>query len=586
MSPTSRRSGISHRTRGFDSLVDALDYAAQGATGCNFYDGSGNLEAAITYAGLRDEAMALARRLVGLGVQRGARVGIVAETNVLFPRFFFACQYAGLIPVPLPAGLQMGGGEPYVEQLNRMLTSCAADIAVAPDSHLGFLQRATRNLNLKKVGTPEEFDELEPSTAELNPLGGDDIAYLQYTSGSTRFPRGVEMTQTAVLANLTEIAEVGCGITADDRLVSWLPFYHDMGLVGCVLIPVANQISVDFLSPRTFAMRPRLWLKILSENRGTISSSPPFGYELCATRVRMTDTGRYDLSAWRVACVGAERINPRPLQQFARVLEPAGFNPDAFLPCYGMAEVGLAVSFAPLTTTYSVDVVAKATMTDGGKALVATDEDRRNANTLSFVDCGEALPSYDLSIRDESDAELGERECGRIWVRGPSLMKGYFRDPEATSEVIKAGGWLDTGDIGYRIGRRLFLTSRAKDVIIVNGRNIWPQDLEQLAEKLPEERLGAISAFSVTRPNQDELAVMVVESRNAGPDLTDKLAGLVRENFGVNCFIDLAPPRTLPRTSSGKLSRTRAKADFLARTRWDEDGFPQVDLPAQAQANG
>lgn len=580
MSPTSRCSGIAHRTRGFACLVDALEYAAEGDTGVNFYDGSGALYAAITYKTLKLEAIELAQKLAGLRLERGARVGIVAETDPLFPRFFFACQYAGLIPVALPAGLQMGGGEAYVEQLKRMLSSCDASAAVAPESHIGFLERASRSLSLKLIGTPDVFDALSPEDTTLEPLSGDEPAYLQYTSGSTRFPRGVEMTQTAVLANLTEIAEVGTRITSDDRLVSWLPFYHDMGLVGCVLVPVATQISADYLSPRTFAMRPRLWLKLLSENRGTISSAPPFGYELCATRVRVTDTERYDLSAWRVACVGAERINPRPLKQFARVLEPAGFNPDAFLPCYGMAEVGLAISFAPLDRTYHVDVVDKAAMADDGFAIAAPDAPEED--TLSFVDCGSVMPSYDLSIRDEHGGELGERQCGRIWVRGPSLMRGYFRDPEATAEVMKTGGWLDTGDIGYRIGTRLFLTARAKDVIIVNGRNIWPQDLEQLAEKLPEVRLGAISAFSVTRPNQEEMAVMVVESRNAGPDLSGKLAALVREGFGINCFIEVAPPRTLPRTSSGKLSRARAKADFLDRITWDVDGFPRTDLPVRA----
>ena len=580
MTPTSRCSGTLSRTRGFDCLVDALEYAAQGETGLNFYDGSGALYAAIPYAQLKEDAVALARKLASLKLERGSRMGIVAETDPLFPVFFFACQYAGLIPVAMPAGMQIGGGEAYVAQLKRMLSSCGASVAVAPESHIGFLERATRSLSLKLIGTPDVFEGLSPADVALEPLAGDEPAYLQYTSGSTRFPRGVEMTQTAVLANLTEIAEVGTQIGDDDRLVSWLPFYHDMGLVGCVLVPVATQISADYLSPRTFAMRPRLWLKLLSENRGTISSAPPFGYELCATRVRVTDTERYDLSAWRVACVGAERINPRPLKQFARVLEPAGFNPKAFLPCYGMAEVGLAISFAPLVRSYFVDVVDKAAMADRGHAVPAPDATEED--TLSFVDCGNVMPSYDLSIRDPDGEELDERECGRIWVRGPALMRGYFRDPEATAEVIKPGGWLDTGDIGYRIGRRLFITARAKDVIIINGRNIWPQDLEQLAEKLPEVRLGAISAFSVTRPNQEELAVMVVECRNAGPDLTTKLAGLVREAFGINCFIELAPPRTLPRTSSGKLSRARAKADFLDRITWDADGFPRTDIPVRA----
>lgn len=547
-----------------DSLVDALEVATRSAGGLNFYDGSGALRNAVSYQELKADAIALALKLAGLGLERGAHLGIVAETDPSFHRFFFACQYAGLVPVPLPAGLQIGGGEAYVEQLQRLLASCDAAIAVAPESHIGFLERACRGLALKKVGTPQDYWALPARQVDLVPLAGDDPAYLQFTSGSTRFPRGVEMTQAAVLANLKEIAEAGLAISRDDRVVSWLPFYHDMGLVGTVLLPVVAQIPVDYLSPRTFAMRPRLWLKLISENGGTISSSPPFGYELCARRLTDADAEKYDLRTWRVACVGAERINPRPLAQFARSLRTAGFDPAAFVPCYGMAEVGLAISFTPLGQLPWVDHVNKDKMADDGLAIPSSI-DADACDTLSFVDCGCVLPSYDLSIRDQNGVELGNRRCGRIWVRGPSVMRGYFKDPRATRAVLKDGGWLDTGDIGYRIDRRLFLTARAKDVLIINGRNIWPQDLEQLAEELPEVRSGSTSAFAVPGPDGKDLAVLVVELRDCVPDLAAKLAGIVRASFGINCCIEVAPPRTLPRTSSGKLSRARARADFLDR---------------------
>jgi fatty-acyl-CoA synthase len=560
------------RTRRFVSLVDALEVAALGTAGVNFYDAAGALSASLSYRELTTEAIALAKKLAGLGLKRGDHLGIVAETDPFFHRFFFACQYAGLVPVPIPAGIQMGGGDAYVERLRRLLVSCDAALAVAPESHMDFLERATRGLALRMVGTPKDFDALPTRDVELEPLAGDEPAYLQYTSGSTRFPRGVEMTQASVLANLTEIAEVGLEITHDDRIVSWLPFYHDMGLVGTVLQPVISQISVHYLSPRTFAMRPRLWLKLMSEHGGTISSGPPFGYDLCARRLKPADAASYDLSAWRIACVGAERINPQPLEQFARLLAPAGFNPAAFVPCYGMAEVGLAISFAAIGAPVSVDRVDRGRMADEGLA-VSSEFDAEPADTLTFVDCGRVLPSYELSIRDDAGVELAERQCGRIWVRGPSVMRGYFQDPEATSEVLKDDGWLDTGDIGYRIQRRLFLTARAKDVLIINGRNIWPQDLEQLAEELPEVRSGATSAFSIAGPDDEDLAVIVVELRTHVPDLVTRLAGLVRAGFGINCHIDIVAPHTLPRTSSGKLSRCRARADFLERVdRCDADG--------------
>ena len=559
------------RNADFATLVDALEYAAEGETGYNFYDGRGELFAVHSYKDLREQAQILARRLLGLGCKRGTRVAIVAETEPMFHRFFFACQYAGYIPVALPAGFQLGARKAYVEQLERMLDSCGADIAVAPESHVGFLRQAVERLDLVKAGTPEEFDALPERGGTLVPLSANETAYLQYTSGSTRFPRGVEISQHTVMTNLRDIAVHGLKITRQDRMVAWLPLYHDMGLVGFVLLPLGSQLSADYLSPRTFAMRPRLWLKVISQNRGTISSSPPFGYALCAKRLRLTDQDRYDLSSWRVACVGAERIHPEPLRQFAHVLKPAKFDAKAFVACYGMAECALAISFAELDAGISAIKVDKEIMaTEGRVQILPNDAVGMNEAALTFVDCGEILPSFEMAIRDDEGKDLPDYQCGRICLRGPSVMKGYFQNPGATAEVLSDDGWLDTGDIGYRVGAHVVVTARRKDVIIVNGRNIWPHDLEYLAESLPGVRFGNCSAFSFADDCGTDQVVMVVESREANPakarSLIDELRSLIATHFGISCHIDLVPPRTLPRTSSGKLSRSKAKQDFLARS--------------------
>jgi len=244
-------------------------------------------------------------------------VALVADTNPDFVRFFFACQYAGLTPVPLPAQLQLGARKAYVTQLKRLLADCQAEMAMAPDAFLSFLTEAAEGLDLRFLGTPRDYDVLAETHKPLNPAEPTDLAYLQYTSGSTRFPRGVMISQKAVLSNLMSIIQEGVMAREGDRAVSWLPFFHDMGLVGLLLCPMATQASVDFLNTLHFAMRPRTWLKLMSENRGTVSISPPFGYELTARRFRDEDVDKYDLSSWRIAGVGAEMIHPESLRSFA-----------------------------------------------------------------------------------------------------------------------------------------------------------------------------------------------------------------------------------------------------------------------------
>jgi fatty-acyl-CoA synthase len=556
------------KTGGFSSLVDALEYAASGESGFNFYNQYGELESVLSYSQLRDQARILASRLLGLGCIKGDRVGIVAETNPMFHRFFFACLYAGLVPVALPAGVQLGARKAYVNLIARMLESSGATMAVAAASHSAFLDEAAMDLNLIFSGTPDDYDALPISDVELNVPLASDIAYLQYTSGSTRFPRGVEINHETVLNNIREIADFGLKLTSEDRFVSWLPYYHDMGLIGFILLPLATQTSVDYLSPQTFAMRPRLWLKLISDNRGTISSSPTFGYALCSRRLRPSDYARYDLSHWRAACVGAEQVNPLPLRAFADALAPCGFDQKSFVACYGMAECVLAVSFAPLDLGLSVDYVDQDVMTSTGRAEPVDPSD---GNVASYADCGVLLPGYELSIRDDENNEVGSRQCGEIYLRGPSVMSGYFQDKSSTRAVLSEDGWLDTGDIGYQVDGHIYVTARSKDVIIIKGRNIWPVDMEVLTQRVEGVRLGGVAAFSVPGFDRQEVTVMVVETRlrdnQQRRQLKQQISELVHMHFGINVIIDLVKSGSLPRTTSGKLSRFQSRHDYLERQR-------------------
>jgi len=557
--------GLPFRPADFTTLTEAFDYAAEGETGANFYTGRGAIYASIPYNELRTQALELAHQLLGLGLAKGDRVALVAETDPNFVRFFFACQYAGLIPVALPASVKVGAHQAYVEQLQRLLEASDAVIGVASEGYLSFLTEASAGLDMRMVDTPDAFYSLPATEQALPEVSPDDISYIQYTSGSTRFPRGVVIKHETALHNLQAIIRDGLKMSNEDRMMSWLPFYHDMGLVGFVLVPMAAQVSIDYLDTREFALRPRQWMSLMTKTRATISFAPSFGYELCARRVRPADVESYDLSNWRVAGIGAEMIRPQTLEYFCEVMAPAGFDPRAMLACYGMAECTLAISFSPLNTGFTTHHIDADHLSEHHRAVLL-DENDTEGRGRHFVNCGVPLPNFEVEIRDDGKV-LGDWESGVIYLRGPSVMSGYFNLPEETSHALCEDGWLNTGDIGYMVDGVLTITGRKKDLIIIHGRNIWPQDLEHVAETQPEVRSGDAVAFSAPDHEGEEMCVLMVQCRERDPskrnNLIRRLTALVRMEMSLDCYVMLVPNRSLPRTSSGKLSRAKARLDFI-----------------------
>ena len=559
MKPTPTESGIPIKKATFKSLAEALDYAAQGKTGFNFYGPRGRLREALPFSRLRSEAIRLARKLLSLGFPRGSTVAILAHTDPLFVRLFFACQYAGYVPVPLPLMLQLSSAESYVKQLKRLLEISKAKAFFAPAEFLKFAEEAARKAGLEHWGTEETLEALPEKEAALRPLGPKELAYIQFTSGSTRFPRGVMITQEALMHNLHLIAEHGVRRREGDRAVSWLPFYHDMGLVGLILAPLASQVSVDFFSPKDFIMRPGLWLKLISAHRATISFAPPFGYELAVLRLKDEDLTGLDLSSWRVAGVGAEMIRASVLKRFAEKFSRCGFDPRAFLPCYGMAECTLAISFTPLGEGLKIDVVDREALSSRRKAVFCAPE---TPGAKSLVRCGRPLPGLEVEIRDETGRRLPEGEVGLLFVRGRSVMEGYLGNEEATREVLQ-DGWLNTGDLAYLNRGEIVITGRAKDVIIVHGKNIWPQDLEAVAETFEEVRPGNACAFAVPDEEGKDVPVLVLQTRALSPaeeeGLKERVAAAIRREFGVSCHVVLVPRNTIVRTTSGKPARSHTR---------------------------
>lgn len=549
----------------FPTLTQALDFAATGETGITLYGGRGECLRAMTYADLRTEARALARRLLAGGLNPGDRVGLAAETDADFIRAFFACQYAGLVPAPLPLPAPLGGREAYVEQIGRMLGAAQASAVFGPASYAEWLREAADQAGGIAIG-PSLDDLPEAGDMALPDIDPDDLCYVQFSSGSTRFPTGVMVTHRSLMANAVAITRDGLQVVARDRAVSWLPLYHDMGLIGFLLAPLCCQMSVDLLPTSAFVRRPLLWLELISRKGGTVSYSPTFGYELCARRAETGSNATFDLSSWRIAGVGGDMVRVRPLTEFADRFAAVGFDRKAYVASYGMAEATLAVTMAPLGSGLQVETLNLLDLEGVGDVTNAAVDER----SRGFVRCGQALPAHRIEVRDAEGRSVPDGHVGRIFIQGPSLMQGYFGNPDATADVLSGDGWLETGDLGLIVEGEIVPTGRAKDLILINGRNLWPQDLEWSVEaQLDKVRSGDVAAFHVTDGDAEQVVVLV-QSRSgdsaAREALTIEVAALLRARHGIETTVHLVGPHDLPKTTSGKLSRTRARAMFLAGT--------------------
>jgi fatty-acyl-CoA synthase len=542
--------GIPIRRGDFPTLAAALAYAARGRAGLAFHDQRGALAEALPYRDLAARAAAAARRLRGAGLRPGGRVGIVAATGAEFAVSFFACQLAGVVPAPLPLPLSFAGREAWTGHVGRVVRAEGLSGLLAPASMRDWIAGPAAEAGLPFAGSLADLEAAPDGPWEPPADDPDAVAYLQFSSGSTRFPAAVAVTQRALMANLRGILEHGLAVRPGDRGVSWLPLYHDMGLVGFLLGAVAGQVSIDYLAPQSFARRPLLWLEMISRARATLSYSPAFGYELCVRRLRGAPPPAVDLSSWRTAGVGGDMIRPAALRAFADAFAQRGFDPGAFLPSYGLAEAVLAASFCPPGRGLATDRVDLDRLEADGLAVPAAPDARRSRE---FVLCGRPLPGHRLDVLGPDGAPLPDRRVGRIVLAGPSVA------------APGPDGRLDTGDRGYRLRGDVVVTGRDKDVVIVNGRNVWPQDIEWTAEGAAAAA-GARSARAAAvavEGDAGEAAAVLLETALADPAdraaLAEAVAGAVRAAHGVDAAVTLVAPGALPLTSSGKLSRAGAR---------------------------
>lgn len=535
------------------TLNEALALAAQSGAGLTFVDIEEN-EQVVTMARVRDRALSIASDLQRRGVRVGDRVALVLPTCPDFVDCFFGVLCAGAVPVPLYPPVRLGKLDEYHRRTAAMLRAADAALVVSNERiHrlLGVaIQAAGPRLGCVSVSDLGGADAVEVAVA------ADDIALIQFSSGTTHDPKPVALKHSNLLHNLASIesylTEDGIGNPVG---VTWLPLYHDMGLIGNLLSAFYISTDLVLLPPELFATRPAAWFRAISRHRGEISAAPNFAFNLCVNRIRDDELDGVDLSSWKVTLNGAEGVSAPVQQRFGDRFARWGFDALSLTPCYGMAEASLAVTFKPFRTAFKTLAVDADTLASSGVVEPGDKE---------LVSVGRPLAGVEFEIRDVQSQPVPRDVVGRIFVRGPSVMVGYFGRPDLTDQVLH-DGWLETGDLGFVHDDELFVCGRQKETVIIRGANHAPQDFEAALEGLPGVRVGCAVAVGYVPAGHDEeaLAMLVETTADAPADLAGQVAQRVLERTGIlAAHVELLAPGTLPRTSSGKLRRREACAQW------------------------
>jgi acyl-CoA synthetase (AMP-forming)/AMP-acid ligase II len=526
-----------------------------------------NREEVVTYAGLHDGARRMAAGLRAQGVGPGDRIMIALPTGRAFLEVFFAASLLGAIAVPCYPPARSRGLDTYQENLGRLLAAAAPRVIVTFKR-----ARVVLESTAFRAGVPArvlEADGLPQDASDLATIEGDgsDIGLIQFSSGSTAAPKGVMLSHRAMLANVSAAVAV-IRPSPEDVTCSWLPLYHDMGLIGMVLMPLISNTKLVLLSPQAFLLDTKRWLWAIHRYRCTISTAPNFAYQLVATRLKDSELDGLDLSCWRRAYNGAEPVLPSTMRAFAAKLAPHRFDAGALTPIYGLAEVAVAATFPWDGPGTKLDRIDPARLAAEGVAVpLETSGPIENHGVYASV--GRALPGYRLRIAGPDGAERSDRHVGEIQIQGPSVMSGYLNDPASTAEAFQ-DGWLRTGDLGYLVDGELHVVGRLKDMILKGGRNYAPQDLEVPAQAVEGVRKGCVAAFGVPDlASGTEAVVIVAETSLPAPThgaLARDIARQVAEVVGLKPdTVLLVPPGTVPKTSSGKVQRRKCREAYLAR---------------------